>query len=221
MNEKTTIQEIIAQKESEWVDEKLKEIEHLRTEINNIMKNEDKEKAKQIAEESQYLSDFPHDYHSVEYGAMKMAEWKDSKIRDILMAYTLWLDKRGFFAEDLQCDFEHQIETFLEMSNIKIKKENKIMEENNKLFVDKLFVDFDKVSDYIKENLCKYLYCVDGQAGFPTAQFIEDMKKQICEDRKRELIETYADAVLGEGNYDPELLLAMMDTRSKMMHNNH
>lgn len=80
MNEKTTIQEIIAQKESEWVDEKLKETEHLRTEINNIMKNEDKEKAKQIAEESQILSDFPHDYHSVEYGAMEMAEWKETQM---------------------------------------------------------------------------------------------------------------------------------------------
>ena len=81
MNEKTTIQEIIAQKESEWVDEKLKEIEHLRTEINNIMKNEDKEKAKQIAEVSQILSDFPHDYHSVEYGAMKMAEFKNEQAK--------------------------------------------------------------------------------------------------------------------------------------------
>ena len=83
----------------------------------------DKEKAKQISEESQYLSDFPHDYHSVEYGAMKMAEWKDSKIRDMLMTYTLWLDARGFFAEDLQCDFGHQIDTFLEISNIKVEGE--------------------------------------------------------------------------------------------------
>ena len=33
--------------------------------------------------------------------------------KDILMRYTQWLNKRGFFREDLQCDFEHQIETFL------------------------------------------------------------------------------------------------------------
>lgn len=39
-----------------------------------------KEKSKQIAEQSQILSDFPHDYHSVEYGAMKMAEWKDKQL---------------------------------------------------------------------------------------------------------------------------------------------
>lgn len=47
---------------------------------------------------------------------LEMAEWKDSKIRDILFSYTKWLNKRGFFREDLQCDFEHQIDTFLEMS---------------------------------------------------------------------------------------------------------
>ena len=40
----------------------------------------DKEKAKQIAEESQILSDFPHDYHSVEYGAIEMAKWKEQQV---------------------------------------------------------------------------------------------------------------------------------------------
>lgn len=40
-----------------------------------------KEKSKQIAEQSQILSDFPHDYHSVQYGAMKMAEWKDKQLK--------------------------------------------------------------------------------------------------------------------------------------------
>lgn len=42
-------------------------------------------------------------------------------------------------------------------------------------------VDFDKISDYLKENLYKYLYCVNGKAGFPTAQFIEDMKKSLLD----------------------------------------
>ena len=55
--------------------------------------------------------------------AHEMAEWKDSQIRGILMKYTLWLDKRGFFAEDLQCDFGHQIDTFLEMNDIKVEGE--------------------------------------------------------------------------------------------------
>lgn len=36
-----------------------------------------------------------------------------TKDKDILMRYTRWLNRRGFFREDLQCDFEHQIETFL------------------------------------------------------------------------------------------------------------
>ena len=45
-----------------------------------------------------------------------MAEWKDYQIRDILLKYTLWLNKRGFFADGLQCDFGHQIDTFLEIN---------------------------------------------------------------------------------------------------------
>ena len=88
------------------------------------------------------------------------------------------------------------------------------MGENNNLFVN-----FDKVSDYIKKNLYKYLYCANGQAGFQTAQFIEDMKKQICEDRKSELIKTYTDTALGEGDYDEEALLADMNAYLKMLHN--
>lgn len=41
-----------------------------------------KEKSKQIAEQSQILSDYPHDYHSVPYGAMKMAELKDKQLKE-------------------------------------------------------------------------------------------------------------------------------------------
>ena len=37
---------------------------------------------------------------------------------ELLMRYTKWLDRRGFFREDLQCDFEHQIETFLKDFNV-------------------------------------------------------------------------------------------------------
>ena len=57
MHEKTTIQEIIAQKESEWVDEKLKEIEHLRIEINNIMKKEELDKFKELLEKFEKYED--------------------------------------------------------------------------------------------------------------------------------------------------------------------
>lgn len=37
----------------------------------------------------------------------------------------------------------------------------------------------DKVCDYIKNNLYKHLYVYDGHAGFPTYQFIEDLKQAI------------------------------------------
>ena len=37
---------------------------------------------------------------------------------DLLKRYTKWLERRGFFREDLQCDFDHQIETFLNDFNM-------------------------------------------------------------------------------------------------------
>jgi len=37
----------------------------------------------------------------------------DTDEKSLLLKYTQWLNRRGFFVEDLQCDFEHQIETFL------------------------------------------------------------------------------------------------------------
>lgn len=33
--------------------------------------------------------------------------------RELLKRYTKWLDRRGFFREDLQVDYDHQIDTFL------------------------------------------------------------------------------------------------------------
>jgi len=56
----------------------------------------DKEKAKQIAEESQILSDFPHDYHSVEYGALEMAKWKDEQFQE---EKKKWFDKACMWIE--------------------------------------------------------------------------------------------------------------------------
>ena len=35
----------------------------------------------------------------------------------------------------------------------------------------------DKVCKYIKDNLYKNLYVYNGEAGFPTFQFIEDLKQ--------------------------------------------
>ena len=86
------------------------------------MKN--KEKATEICEKYGVSIVFPTNEECISYSsAMEMAEWKDSQLRDILLSYTKWLDKRGFFAEDLQCDFEHQIDTFLEMNDTEDKGE--------------------------------------------------------------------------------------------------
>ena len=35
------------------------------------------------------------------------------ELKSLLLNYTIWLDKRGAFCEDLCIDWEHQIETFL------------------------------------------------------------------------------------------------------------
>jgi hypothetical protein len=45
-------------------------------------------------------------------------EFREQANVELLMRYTKWLDRRGFFREDLQCDFEHQIETFLNDFNV-------------------------------------------------------------------------------------------------------
>jgi len=37
------------------------------------------------------------------------------ELKPLLLNYTLWLDRRGAFREDLCIDCEHQIETFLEL----------------------------------------------------------------------------------------------------------
>lgn len=42
-------------------------------------------------------------------------------------------------------------------------------------------VDIEKVCEYIKDNLYKFLYVCDGEAGFPTASFIKDLRKAMEE----------------------------------------
>ena len=37
------------------------------------------------------------------------------ELKSLLLNYTHWLDRRGAFYEDLCIDWEHQIETFLEL----------------------------------------------------------------------------------------------------------
>jgi hypothetical protein len=40
----------------------------------------------------------------------------------------------------------------------------------------------NEVCDYIKNNLYKHLYVCDGEAGFPTSQFINDIKQAMKDD---------------------------------------
>ena len=37
------------------------------------------------------------------------------ELKSLLLNYTQWLDHRGSFCEDLQIDWKHQIDTFLEL----------------------------------------------------------------------------------------------------------
>lgn len=46
------------------------------------------------------------------------------EIKSLLLNYTLWLERRGAFCEDLQIDWEHQIETFLELEIEKFHQNN-------------------------------------------------------------------------------------------------
>ena len=47
---------------------------------------------------------------------------------------------------------------------------------------EKGLVDIDDVCDYIKDNLYKFLYVYNEEAGFPTAQFIKDLRKAMTEE---------------------------------------
>lgn len=46
--------------------------------------------------------------------ALEMAEWKDEQTKQLIIEFSKWLNERGFFKEDLQCDLEHQARTFLD-----------------------------------------------------------------------------------------------------------
>ena len=65
---------------------------------------------------------------------------------------------------------------------------------------NKLLVDFDDIAEYLKDNIHRFLYCVNGCAGFPTAQFIEDMRKHFLEEKKREFVSKQMDVCFG--NHD-------------------
>ena len=66
--------------------------------------------------------------YTAQEAALEMAEWKDEyfneMLKETLLNYTIWLDKRGAFREDLCIDWEHQIETFLELEKSTEEKQS-------------------------------------------------------------------------------------------------
>lgn len=49
--------------------------------------------------------------------ALEMATWKDEQMKQILVDFMHYLDRRDFFHDDLCFDIEHQVETFIELRN--------------------------------------------------------------------------------------------------------
>ena len=49
----------------------------------------------------------------IEWVLNHVSKHDSSQDFELLKRYTKWLERRGFFRDDLQCDFDHQIETFL------------------------------------------------------------------------------------------------------------
>ena len=60
---------------------------------NQIDREANERKAREITEQSAYLSDFPHDKKSVMYGALEAMKWKDKERKE------LWRITRNHYQE--------------------------------------------------------------------------------------------------------------------------
>lgn len=76
------------------------------------------QKAKEIAEQSAYLSDFPHDKKSVMYGALEAMEWKDEQIDTIMLTTEGCL--RSFF--ESQGNTQESIDNFIDALKTQINE---------------------------------------------------------------------------------------------------
>jgi len=108
---------------------------------NTNEKNTNEEKAQEIVSKRwKWIADFieknnlsKDDRNQIRfemYGAiLDMAQWKDERINDKLIALAMWMYERGFFKDDLQCDIEHQVMTFVELQNRKSEEEKRDVSE--------------------------------------------------------------------------------------------
>ena len=76
-------------------------------------------KAEELATESQFLSDFPHDKASVYYGALKMAEWKDERAK-LCFIMIAKLIKDGVLTKDCpeHIMVQQMIELYKDVENV-------------------------------------------------------------------------------------------------------
>ena len=82
------------------------------------MTNEQKSEQLGIKHTSSITTNGLKTYHiGCYFACLEMAEWKDEQLKQTLMRFFKYLDKRGFLDKDLQCDTEHQVETFLSQFN--------------------------------------------------------------------------------------------------------
>ncbi|MBQ3945694.1 MAG: hypothetical protein II684_05205 [Treponema sp.] len=113
-----------------------------------------------------------------------------------LLAYTKWLDKRGFFKEDLQCDFLHQIETFLEMKGGENGNEEKAREL---AIISSKYIDDDGKEMYnvcVEAALQEMAQWKDQQFSIERKQLIEKANQAVTQSfengaifKKQEMIE--------------------------------
>lgn len=77
------------------------------------------------------------------------SEWsEDDKIKQTLVDFMQYLNKRDFFHDDLCFDIEHQVETFIELRN----RENNRTMTNEKLVKEAICVGCEKEGGWYCEN---------------------------------------------------------------------
>ena len=88
------------------------------------------------------------------------------EIKSLLLNYTLWLDKRGAFCEDLCIDWKHQIETFLtQFSQPPTTEVNDVSDI------------IEKACCWLNKNAKEYVGASYGPTTYDTYNLVYDFKK--------------------------------------------